>query len=132
MRRRNVEKDDEQFERYLSEFQPRRPRALAEQVVSRQIWLQRLAAAATIALALGSSLWFEGRRSKWNGGEPIAKNTAALPVATAEPQPLFLLPLTQLALENPGQFDAELAKASRRVLPDFRGSESTLHVLAKE
>jgi hypothetical protein len=43
-----------------------------------------------------------------------------------------LLPLTQLALQNPEKLEAELARASQRVLPDFRGSESTLRVLAKE
>lgn len=128
----SVENHDEQFEKYLSEFEPRRPRALPQPVLERHIWLRRIAAAAAVAIALGASLWFAGKRNEWNGGEPIAKNTATIPEAKSEPQPLSLLPLTQLALENPGQLDAELARASRRVLPDFRGSESTLCVLAKE
>jgi hypothetical protein len=45
---------------------------------------------------------------------------------------LSLLPLTRLAFENPVQLDVELARASRRELPDFQGSASTLRVLAKE
>jgi hypothetical protein len=45
---------------------------------------------------------------------------------------LALLPLTQVALQDPKQLDAQLTAASLRVLPDFRGSTSTLRVLAKE
>jgi hypothetical protein len=52
--------------------------------------------------------------------------------AKSPARPLELLPLTQLALQNPEQLDAQLSTASPRVLPDFRGSDSTLRVLAKE
>lgn len=52
--------------------------------------------------------------------------------AKSPSRPLELLPLTQLALQNPEQLDAQLSTASPRVLPDFRGSDSTLRVLAKE
>lgn len=127
-----MENRDEQFEKYLDEFQPRRPRALPEPVIDRQVWLRRLAAAAAIAIALGASLWFVRKKSEWSGGELAVKNPAAIPETKSAPQPLSLLSLTQLALEAPEQLDAELARASRRVLPDFRGSESTLRVLAKE
>lgn len=127
-----MENHDEQFEEYLSEFQPRRPRALPEPVIDRQVWLRRFAAAAAIAIALGTSLWFVGKKSEGSDRELVAKNTAAILETKSAPQLLSLLPLTQLALEDPGQLDAELARASRRVLPDFRGSASTLRVLAKE
>jgi hypothetical protein len=120
------------FEQYLSEFQPRRPRALPEQAFDRQVWMRRLAAAAALACALGSSLWFAGKKTAGGGEELVAKKPAAAPETNAEPQPLSLLPLTQLALENPVRLDVELAKASRRELPNFRGSDSTLRVLAKE
>jgi len=37
-----------------------------------------------------------------------------------------------MALKDPLRFEAELTVESRRVLPDFRGKDSTLRVLAKE
>jgi hypothetical protein len=127
-----MENKRDKFEEYLSEFEPRRPRALPEPAVGRQVWMRRLAAAATIAIALASSLWFVGKKNEWSGKELVARNPAAIPETNSEPQPLSLLPLTQLAFENPAQLDVELTRASRRELPDFRGSESTLRVLAKE
>jgi hypothetical protein len=126
-----VENRDKQFETYLLEFQPRCPPALPETVIHRRVSLRRLAAAAVVTIALGASLWFVGNRNEWSGGELGEKN-AAVPETKSAPPPLSLLPLTQLALRNPEKLEAELARASRRVLPDFRGSESTLRVLAKE
>jgi hypothetical protein len=127
-----VENLDERFEKYLGEFQPRRPRALPELAVHRQISLRRIAAGAVATIAVGASLWFVGRKNKWSGGELGEKKPAAVQETKSAPQPLPLLPLTQLALENPEKLEAELTRASQRMLPDFRGSESTLRVLAKE
>jgi hypothetical protein len=127
-----VENHDEQFEKYLSEFQPRRPRALPEPAVYRQVWLRRLAAAAAVAIALGASLWLVQKKGQSSGGEFVANKAAGVRETKSAPQSLSLLPLTQLGLEAPEQLDAELERASRRVLPDFRGKESTLRVLAKE
>jgi len=126
-----VEDRDKQLETYLGEFQPRPPRPLPETVLHRQVLLRRLAAAATVTVALGASLWFVGYGNRRSGGEPGEKK-AAVQEANSAPPPLSLLPLTQLALENPEKLEAELTRASRRVLPDFRGSQSTLRVLAKE
>ena len=126
-----MENRDKQLEEYLGEFQPRRPRALPETVLHRRVSLRRLAASATVTIALGASLWFMGYGSDWRGGEP-GENKAAVQEAKSAPPPLSLLPLTQLALKNAEKLDAELARASLGVLPDFRGSESTLRVLAKE
>ena len=127
-----MENHDEQFERYLGEFQPRRPRALPDPAIDEPVWPRRLAAAAAITIGLGASLWLVRKKSEWNGGEVAAKHTAPVAESNVVPQPLSLLPLTQLALESPEKLDAELARASRRVLPDFRGKESTLRVLTKE
>ena len=127
-----MENHDDQFEKYLGEFQPRRPRALPEPAIHRQVWPRRIAAAAVITIALSASLWFVRKKSELSGGEVVAKDAALMPASKLVPQPLSLLPLTQLALEAPEQLDTELTKASRRVLPDFRGKESTLRVLAKE
>jgi len=94
-----VENLDERFEKYLGEFQPRRPRALPEPAIHRQISLRRIAAAAVATIALGASLWFAGKRNKWSGGELGEKKTAAIQETKFAPQPLSLLPLTQLAWE---------------------------------
>jgi hypothetical protein len=45
---------------------------------------------------------------------------------------LPLMPLTQLALENPARLDAKLSEASRNMLPDFQKPHSTLRVLSME
>ena len=127
-----MENHDDQFEKYLGEFQPRRPRALPEPVIDEPVWPRRLAAAAAMMIGLGASLWLVRKKSEWSGGEVAAKHTAPVAQSKVVPQPLSLLPLTQLALENPEKLDAELASASRRVLPDFRGKESMLRVLTKE
>jgi hypothetical protein len=127
-----MENDDRKFEEYLGEFQPRKPRALPELIVHRQVWPRRLAAAAAIAISLGASLWFARRKNNLNNGEVVAKNSTSMPDAQSPASPLSLLPLTQLALQDPKQLDARLTAASLRVLPDFRSGNSTLRVLAKE
>jgi hypothetical protein len=127
-----MENSSKKFEEYLGEFQPRKPRALPELVVHRQVWPRRLAAAAAIAISLGASLCFVRRKNALNSGKIVAKNSTSMLEAKSPPRPLELLPLTQLALQNPEQLDAQLSTASPRVLPDFRGSDSTLRVLAKE
>jgi hypothetical protein len=119
-----MKEHDEQFENFLREFQPRRPRALPAPLAVKPIWLRRLVAAAVIAVSLGVSLW-----SLWRKSPPRKDLTAA---KTTQALPLSLLPLTQLALEDPTRLDAVLTEASRHVLPSLRGSESTLRALAKE
>jgi hypothetical protein len=66
------------------------------------------------------------------GRTEIVINGALAPEQKATGGSLALLPLTQLAVSDPVRLDAQLAAASRRVLPDFRGERSTLRVLAKE
>jgi hypothetical protein len=122
---------DEEFEKFLGEFEPRRPRALPVRVVPKTMAMRRLAAAAAITIALGVSLWmFRGKHS--NDGNPVAVKANIPQDSTTTRQPESLVALTQMALHDPEQLDAELAEASRRMLPDFRGSDSTLRVLAKE
>ncbi|HEV1996388.1 MAG TPA: hypothetical protein VGR03_18785 [Candidatus Acidoferrum sp.] len=126
-----MKNNDKKFEEYLGEFEPRKPRALPERTVHRQVWPRRLAAAA-IAISLGASLWFVRRKNELNSGDIVAKNSTSMLETKSPGRPLALLPLTQLALQDPEQLDVQLNAASLRVLPDFRGSNSTLRVLAKE
>jgi hypothetical protein len=127
-----MENNDKKFEEYLGEFEPRKPRALPELIVHRKVWPRRLAAAAAIAISLGASLSFVRRKNESKSGEIAARNSKSVLEAKSPARPLALLPLTQLALQDPEQLDAQLTAASLRVLPDFRGSDSTLRVLAKE
>ena len=126
MRRKN-----EQFESYLREFQPRQPRALPSQTESAPELWRRLAAAAVVTIAVGTSLWFAKRPSDRPKLEIVTKSKLA-PQANTAHVSLSLLPLTQLAVTDPALLDSRLAAASRRVLPDFRSEESTLRVLSKE
>lgn len=127
-----MENHDEQFEKYLGEFQPRRPRALPEAAAFQRVWVRRLAAAAVIAMALGTSLWSLRVRMDLNGKTSVREETIAATDTKPFLQKLSLVELTQMALKDPERLDAELSEASRRMLPGFRGSESTLRVLAKE
>jgi len=122
---------DDRFEHYLREFQPPKPRALPWQTRTLPELLRRLAAAAVVTVVLGTSLWFAMHPSE-RGRTEIVTNGALAPEQKATGASLSLLPLTQLAVSDPVRLDAQLAAASRRVLPDFRGERSTLRVLAKE
>jgi len=127
-----MENNDREFEEYLREFQPRTPRALPEQIVVRQVWPRRIAAAAVIAISLGASMWFIRKKSEIKSGEVVARNSTSMPEPKWPARSLALVPLTQLALQDPERLDEQLAAASPNVLPDFRGSNTTLRVLAKE
>jgi hypothetical protein len=126
-----VEHYDEQFEKYLGEFQPRRPRALPEAVGLQRVWARRLAAAA-IAVALGASVWWLHGRKDPSRNNSLREETIAAKDRRSATQKLSIAELTQMALQDPERFDAELSEASRRMLPGFQGRESTLRVLAKE
>jgi hypothetical protein len=122
---------NEEFEKYLGEFALRRPRALPAAVGLGRVWPQRLAAAAAIAIALGTSVWmFRGKNSE--DRNPVAAKAETTTGSTATQPRISLVALTQMALRDPGQLDVELAEASRTILPNFQRSDSTLKVLAKE
>jgi hypothetical protein len=132
LRQSKLDNNEKRFEEYLHDFVPRKPRALPELIVHRKIWPRRLAAVAVIAISLGAAGWFVRRRSESKSGELVAPISTGTPEAKSPERPLRLLPLTQLALENPAQLDEQLTTASSSVLPDFRGTNSALRALAKE
>jgi hypothetical protein len=125
-----MESGEERFESYLREFDPRRPRALPAGVEPGFDW-RRLAAAAALLIALGASTWFGVYARRARGTTGTTTRTVSGANAEFAAQRLSIFSLTRTALEDPRRLDAELSEQSRRVLPDFRGKESTLSVLAK-
>ena len=127
----NVENHDEQLEKYLNEFQPRRPRALPQPAIDRQIQLRRSAAAAAIGALLGASLW-----SAWQ--EPASQKTITVgtnrSVAVKDQTPIRALStaeLTRLAVENQSGLDAALEVPQENHLPRFDRKDSVLRILAE-
>jgi hypothetical protein len=127
-----MENLDEQFEEYLREFQPRRPRALPEPSIHRQVSLRRLAAAAVVMSALGAALWSVRQKPASQQARDLTNDR---PVALEKQTPrraLSIVELTHLAVENPSRLDAALEAAQENRLPRFDRRDSALRILAKE
>jgi len=124
--------DDKQFESYLREFEPRQPHPLPELAPPAPDWRRRLLAAAVVILAGTTAVWFAARRT--NHVQPRMPSVIApSPLAMAPPtRPRTILQFTRLAQQDPRQLDAALDAASRKLLPEFTGKNSTLATLAKE
>jgi|RhiMethySRZTD1v2_1073278.scaffolds.fasta_scaffold04137_11 hypothetical protein len=120
---------DEEVERYLAEFKPRRVRAL-EVPGNKRVWPLRLVAAAVIFLVGGSSLWY--LRQETQGVKDALSRRHVLPTTAKRASNLNAIALTKLALEDNEHFEALLADRSQTALPSFQGENSTLRVLAKE
>ena len=127
-----MENLDERFEKYLGEFQPRRPRALPEPAVYRQVWLRRVAAVVVLTSALGAGLWSVMQKPASQEARDVRNNR---PVALEKQTPrraLSIVELTHLAVENPSSLDAALEAAQKNQLPRFDRRDSALRILAKE
>ena len=127
-----MENLDEQFEKYLGEFQPLRPRALPEPAIHRQVWPRRLVAAAVVTSALGAGLWSVMQKPASQETRDVKDNR---PVALEKQTPrraLSILELTRLAVENPSSLDAALEAAQKNRLPRFDRRDGALRILAKE
>ena len=120
---------DEEVERYLAEFKPRRVRAL-EVPGNKRVWPLRLVAAAVIFIVGGSLLWYLRQETK--GVKDALSRRHVLPTTAKRASNLNAIALTKLALEDNEHFEALLADRSQTALPSFQGENSTLRVLAKE
>jgi hypothetical protein len=123
-----MDKDQVEFENYLREFEPRRPRALTP--LLEPGWsIRRLTAAAVVVVFLTVSIWLLGRKSDHvlKGVSGTSDRSTTLEVYGAAP--LSLVRLTHLALEDPAGLDRELSAASRKILPNFRRAPVTLNTL---
>jgi hypothetical protein len=115
-----MDQRDEQFESFLREFQPRRPRALPVANPTKSVGIPRLAAAAALLVAIGVSFWSLSRKPS----VPMVTDTESSNLSPAA--------LMRLALEDPARLDAVLDSSARRELPRFDSKDSALRVLAKE
>lgn len=110
-----------QFENYLREFAPRRPRALPLAQAARSHWFSRLAAAAILLIVFSLSLYLSIRQPS------SPQNTA---VASQHPRPSFAV-LTRQAVENPESLDTLLDAFPENRLPSFDQENTVLHALAR-
>lgn len=116
------------IEQYLREFQPRAVRRLEfERTASRMKW-RRLAAAAVVLLALGTSVWL----AQLNSGKAHTSTQEETQGAHGQQGELNNLQLTRLALDDEEKFNEVLAERSRRILPPMNGERNSLRLLAKE
>jgi hypothetical protein len=122
-----MNENDRQFEDFLREFKPRRPRALPD---DRAIGLhpRRLAAAAVLVVSLGSMSWFAFKNKR-----PTTPQLSSdqLTYRQGGPPKLTLIQWTRLAEQDPKALETTLDEASRKSLPGFNDPNSSLRVLAK-
>lgn len=118
-RRKSRVVNEEQFENYLREFQPKKPRALPALEVA-PVKRRRLVAAAAMVFVCGSCLWIGLKEKRDN------KNSETVSAWKMR------IVLTNRALENPQSLEKVLEEQTKGSLPRLDGQESTLGVLAKE
>jgi hypothetical protein len=122
--------DKQKFEDFLRGFKPRRPRPLP---LVTGIWLdaRRLAAAAVILAAISGSLYVGSQtsRTKYADQQPTISQerggTMSVGPSTSS------LALTQIALGDVKQFDAEIDELAPAALRCCEGPNSSLALLAK-
>ena len=126
-----MENDEKQFEKYLAEFQPRRPRALPTLIRSTPA-IARAAAAAIVVLTLGTSLWLFWRNPTSRRPAVTVSQQPTAPPGKDFRQTQSTMVLTRLALESPSRRDGELNAVQERGLPRFDRQNSVLRLLARE
>jgi hypothetical protein len=122
--------NDEEVERYLSEFQPRPVRTLVVCPRNERVWALRSIAAVSIIFVGGISFWYLRQETKGTRHAPTAQQV--WPSSALLQDNLNAIALTRLALENDERFEKFLADKSRTVLPSFQGENSAFRALAKE
>jgi hypothetical protein len=115
--------NEEQFENYLREFEPKKPRALSE--LAAPLNWRRLAAAIAI--------FFLGATSLWNVFHHQNRKKVDTKVFVEQmPVPASTISLTKLAVENPSDFEATLDARALKTLQRFDRADSSLRALARE
>jgi hypothetical protein len=125
-----MQRNEDELEKYLSEFQPRGVRPLRAAQGTTRTWMGRLAAAALVLVSGGGGLWYTQYEKKIARAE-VEAGRVQIDFRLPDTQPNSIA-LTKLALENPKQFEERLEAESRQVLPDLQGQQSTLQVFVKK
>jgi len=124
--------NDQQFERFLREFQPpHRLPLLASPPIPKNT-SRRFAAAAIVLLAGTLSLWWSTRPSNELSGLPVATRADSLKARSGKKKRMSTMHLIRVYWSDPELFEDELDAEARLSLPSVRGAQSTLAVLAKE
>jgi len=124
---------DEEFEAFLRQFQPQKPKALPAADPAARLGARWWLAAAVILLGCGTALWVSRSAFLPEAEKPAVQTDIARPAAAASAvQTVTLGRLTQLAHGSSEQLDVALNEASRSLLPDVERNDSTLHGLARE
>lgn len=124
-----VEGPDKDVEKYLDDFELRRPGALPK-YTARISRMRVLAVAASILAACGTAVWLvlQTPAGTQNPGAALS----VPPGEGGQSQRVSAMELTHMALEDSARFEVEISAASRATLPTFRRTDSALRVLAKE
>ena len=122
---------DEQFEAFLREFEPRRPRALSFGNAAK-LWVLRRLAAAAVILTASAFLWFLSQALRFSASDKYTRTNSHAPSSELSSAELSTVVLTRLALEDPSRFEALLDSSASNALPRFDRKNSALYVLAKE
>jgi len=122
-----MNENNREFEDFLREFKPRRPRVLRSELTI-GLHPRRLAAAVVLAVSLGTMAWFV-----FNNRRPATPQLSSDQLKhRQDDQPkLTLIQWTRLAEQDPKALEANLNEASRKSLPGFDDPNSSLRVLAK-
>jgi hypothetical protein len=118
-------RDEDPFEGFLRQFEPRQPRALPSAGTGTPVRIRLpLAIAALVCIALGLATWNSPRPGGVLPRRPTS-GVVSLPAMT-------IGGLNELLRRDPGRFDSALAEASPGMLPDVRNPNGLLHALAGE
>jgi len=122
-----MKNDSAQFEDFLREFEPKRPRVLKFEAEHPMGYWRRLLAAAVLLIACGVS-----SRLVWTAHSNEHQPPAHAIEADSTPTQRSIILWTRMALHDPERLDKEFSVPPRSVLPRFDRPHSTLRILAKE
>jgi hypothetical protein len=122
--------DNDDLEKYLSDFRPRAPQELRTSQRTKSGWMGQAAAAALVLITVSLLLLYSDRRVQKTGADMAVLRDLRMEIRQTERPSLIVL--TRLALADHREFEALLAKESRDTLPLVQKSGGALQILAKE
>ena len=130
-----MDRREEEFERYLRQFQPKAPNRLLGRSRTVQLRLRASIALAAAVVVIGSLAgWFALGTHHHLRTNPPTKTVSPPGQVTAPvgPPEVSLARLNAMMRRSPSQFDAALMDISQRLLPNVQNSHGSLYALASE